>query len=572
MKKRFKRMLAMVLLGAMIVSGGVSALAAEEGANDGAEVGGPPPTVDGFDVRNVYVDPVPDSGAYTITVLGAKSRGSAGKELVYGIATFDRITKKAEDMPDQKWQSPDAKQRVTFKNVTGTDIIITSVDKDSSQTTTPAKRFNEGNVGIKFVLPGMDLYNAMEPVDPAQVEKKSDSVTIRNTTAEREYALFDSKKGELATSWQPGTGNDLTIKIDKALINVVVAVTRISKPKEPVIIPDTPEVLPGGDVALTQVGFSPRTAMAVLTIEATPGLAYAIAKEDGQILDISQREWWGITAETEEGFNVMADSTNFYAAPSQGGKILFRVPAGGTYYVVTRFPNGSTSKPDKPYQVMSVDGNVIMHGPIFDPEKKENFMRVVVRPASQYSRYAAKNKNTGEMTGYYWSPSGEVLFDAYMPEDLIEVVALPISLSVSGEGTPSPGQGSPTQKTMPPVLNTTVSGKGETQDGRNLTAGPWDANNSSFASGQAAVEDALNSAAGQKLDPQNFSGAALASVAVDPVTMIVLHDWSGKPTCALYFYNEEWFLTSLVNLEDGTYMANLRDGLVGYIDFTESAG
>ena len=572
MKKQFKRMLAMMLVTAMLLSGGAIALAAEEGANDGAEVGRPSPTVDGFDVRNVYVDPVPGSGAYTITVLGAKSRGSAGKELVYGIATFDRITKKAEDMPGQKWQGPDAKQRVIFKNVTGTDIIITSVDKDSSQMTTPAKRFNDGNVGIQFVLPGMDLYNAMEPVDPNDVVKGADSITIRNTSLEREYALFDSKKGALATMWQSGTGTDLNIPIGRTLIGVVVAVTRITKPKEPVIIPVTPEVLPGGDVALTQVGFSPRTAMAVLTIEATPGLAYAIAQANGEILDISEREWWGITAETEEGFNVMADSTNFYASPAQGNEILFRVPPGGQYYVITRFPDGTTSKPEAPYQAISVQGNVIMHGPFFDPEKKENFMRVVVRPASQYSRYAAKNKNTGEMTRYYWSPSGEVLFDAYMPEASIEVVALPISLSGSGEGTPSPGQGSPTRETMPPVLNKSLSGSGETQDGQNLTVGPWDANNSTFASGNAAVENALNSGVGQLLDPQSFSGAALVSVAVDPFTMLILYGWDGKPSSALYYYDDQWFSTPLVDLEDGTYLVNFREGISGYIDITDLAG
>ena len=176
------------------------------------------------------------------------------------------------------------------------------------------------------------------------------------------------------------------------------------------------------------------------------------------------------------------------------------------------------------------------------------------------------------MTRYYWSPSGEVLFDAYMPEDSIEVVALPISLSVSGEGTPSPGQGSPTRETMPPVLNKSLSGRGETQDGQSLTVGPWDANNSSFASGNAAVEDALGSGVGHLLDPQSFSGAALASVSVDPFTMLLLYGWDGKPSSALYYYNDQWFSTPLVDLEDGTYMVNLKEGIVGYIDLTDLAG
>ena len=577
MKKRFKRMLAMMLVAAMLLSGGVPALAAEETeavTETEVEVGGPLPTVDGFDVRNVYVDPVPDSGAYTITVLGAKSRSSAGKELVFGIAAFNRITKKAEEMPDQNWQSPDLKQRVTFKNVTGTDIIITSVDKDSSQTTTPAKRFNEGNVGIKFVLPGMDLYNAMEPVDPDDVVKGTDSVTIQNTSSERDYALFDSKKGELATTWQSGTGKELTLPIGSASIDVVVAVTRISKPKEPVIIPVTPEVLPGGDVALTQVGFSPRTAMAVLTIQATPGLAYAVTQANGEILNISQRLKWGITAETEDEFNVMADSTNFYTAPAQGEQIRFRVPAGGTYNVVTRFPNGTTSRPNDPYQVYSVKGNGNILGPYENPDTGEKYAKITVRPASEYSRYAATNTETGRTTNYYSPVNGAVNFDAYniMPMESIVIVAQPIPLTGADENTPSPGQGSPTRETMPPVLNKSLSGGGETQDGQNLTVGPWNANNSTFASGNAAVENALNSGIGQLLDPQSFSGAALVSVAVDPFTMLLLYGWDGKPSSALYYYNDQWFSTPLVDLEDGTYMVNLKEGIVGYIDLTDLAG
>ena len=572
MKRRFKRMLAMMLLAAMLLSGGVPALAAEEGVNDGVEAGGPLPTVEGFDVRNVYVSQVPGTTSYEINIRNAKKTSSAGRDLVYGIAEYDKTTGKAKPIPGQVWMSPDGKGNVTFKDVTAVYFILTSVESDLSKTMTPADRFNNDNIGLKFVLPTINVYDAMQPEDPSKVEMKNTSVTIHHTDEDREYDLFDSRAGELVTEWVKGTGGDVTIEFDSSLAGVVVAVTHVWRSDVPYIKPDTPHVEPGGDVALTQVGFSPQTAMCVLTIQATPGLEYAIAKEDGQILDISQREWWGITAETEEGFNVMADSTNFYAAPAQGDEILFRVPPGGQYYVITRFPDGTTSKPEAPYQAISVQGNVVMHGPFLDPEKKEYFMRVVVRPASQYSRYAAKNKNTGEMTGYYWSSSGVVLFNAYMPEDLIEVVALPISLTVSGEDTPSSGQGSPTRETMPPVLNKSLSGRGETQDGQSLTASPWDPNSSPFASGKDAVEDALGSGVGLLLDPQNFSGAALVNVSVQPLTLLLLYGWDGKPSSALYYCDGQWYSTPLVDLEDGTYMVNFQGGIVGYMDFADSAG
>ena len=314
--------------------------------------------------------------------------------------------------------------------------------------------------------------------------------------------------------------------------------------------------------------------MAVLTIQATPGLEYAIAKEDGQILNISQRLRWGITAETEEEFNVMADSMNFYAAPAQGNKILFRVPAGGRYYVITRFPDGSISKPDAPYQVDSVKGNGNILGPYEDPDTGEKYAKIVVRPASEYSRYAATNTVTGKTTSYYSPVNGVVNFDAYnvMPMESIVIVAQPIPLTGADGNTPSPGQGSPTRDTMPPVLNKSLSGSGETQDGQSLTAGPWDANNSSFASGNAAVEDALGSGVGQLLDPQSFSGAVLASISVDPFTMLLLYGWDGKPSSALYYYDDQWFSTPLVDLEDGTYLVNFKEGIFGYIDITDLAG
>ena len=572
MKKRFKRMLAMALLAAMILSGGVPALAAEEGADGGAEVSNPLPMVDGFDLRNVYVSQAPGSTMYTITILDAKKTTASARELVYGIAKFDRITNKAVDMPGRGWVSPDAMARVTFKDVTDPSIIITTVDSTSSKTKTPAERFNNDKIGLKYVLPTMNVYNAMQPVDLSEVKKESASVTISNTKLEREYALFDSRAGQLVTSWMKGTGGDVTLEFEKSLFDVVIAVTRVWKSDVPYIVPDTPHVEPGGDVALTKVGFSPRTAMAVLTIQATPGLAYAIAQENGQILNISQRVKWGITAETEDEFNVMADTTNFYSAPAQGNEIRFRVPAGGKYFVVTLFPDGNTSRPDTPYQTESVEKNANILGPYPDPDTGKNYALIVINPASQYSQYAARNTKTGDIVGYYASTQGVIRFRAYMPIDDIEVIARPIPLSGSGEDTPSQGQSSPTQETMPPVLNKSLSGTGETQDGQRLTVGTWDPDNSTFASGRAAVEDALNSAAGQQLDPQSFSGAALAGVASEPFTLIIFYDGSGTPVWALYCYDDAWYSTRLVDLGDGTYLVNFRDGIVGYIDITDLAG
>lgn len=580
MKKRFKRMLAMALLAALILSSGVFAWAAEDpvvesGSETGMgsvedvepEVGDPLPTPLGFDFRSVSVSSQTGSSTFNVIIVKAAIKDGKGKLINYGIAEYDPQTKKASDLSGQSWQTPDNTGKVTFNRVTSTNFIITSTTDTNKS---PAQYYNSStsvNKGVAFALPAENLYNQMVPVDPADVMREDRAITIKNTKKDQVYAVFDTIEAKLITRWVVGNDGEKTFLFEKPVTNAVLAVSRMDPAQKHFIIPVTPVVVPGGDVAFTETGFSNWTGMAVLTITVTNGFEYAVANEDGKVLNLSQRLRWQVTAETETGLNVMPDATNFYRAPLGAAQIRFRVPPGGRYKIVTRVPDGVTSRVVDPYQTQAVDNNLTWRD-LYDSSRGYWIREYTVKPACPVAEYAARNTRTGQVTKYYSSKTGTLVFKSDFSYDLSQVVARPISLT-SGEGTPSPGQGSPTRETMPPVLNKPVIGTGETPDGQRLTAGTWDSDNSPFTSGSAAVEDALLSEAGQQLDPQNFSGAALANVAIEPFTMIVLYDWSGKPSSALYFYDGAWYLTETVDLEDGTYMVNFRDGITGYVDFAD---
>ena len=122
MKKRFKRMLAMALLAAMILSGGIPALAAEDPAveseltagidtsdpgavgdaedqaSDGDPEPNPLPQDVGFNLRNVSVSRIPDSDKFTVTIIHAKKIDERGRKTKYGIAEYDMTSKKAIDI------------------------------------------------------------------------------------------------------------------------------------------------------------------------------------------------------------------------------------------------------------------------------------------------------------------------------------------------------------------------------------------------------------------------------------------------------------------------------------------
>ena len=236
MKKRFKRMLAIALLAALILSSGVFAWAAEDSVVESEsetrmdsvedvepEVGDPPPKPLGFDYRSVYVSSRTGSSAFNVTIVKAAIKDGRGRLINYGIAGYDSQTKKASELPGQSWQTPDNTGTVTFNRVTSTNFIITSTIDTSKS---PAEYYNSSTStdrGVVFQLPAENLYNQMEPVNSADVTREDRAITIKNTKKDQVYAVFDTTEGKLITRWVVGNGGEKTFLFEKPVTNAVLA-------------------------------------------------------------------------------------------------------------------------------------------------------------------------------------------------------------------------------------------------------------------------------------------------------------------------------------------------------------
>lgn len=569
MRKTVSLLLVLVLLVSLFLSSGVSVLAAEgtepeagaapDGESEEQEpLGDPPILTEGFDYRNVIFRPMEDTSIYAIVILRAAKSSSSGMFMRYGIAAYDPQTGKASPIPEQGWQSPDKNGRVTFNGISETYFVLTSTDTRTASSQTPDEFYNTSKSktkGAKYVLPTRNVYNLIEPVDPADVERSGgNSVTVKHTELTREYALFETQTGQLITEWENGTGSYLLLVYTTIVPDTAVVVTKL---KDGTFIkPDIPPLEPGADLAFTKAGFSPLTVMAVLTIQATPGLAYAVADENGHILNASERLQWGITAETENELNVMADETDFYPAPEAGNEIRFRVPPGGRYFVVTRLPEGTTSRVDKPYQTPAVGDNirrVVYHDPLIGWH-----LVVTVIPAASYSEYAVRDNEVQKTTPYFPVKNQRVDIDLGRETKSFTVLARPIPLT-----TTPPGQNSPSQGPFPPVLEKSMRGFGATLEGKTIEVDPF----ASFGESDVAVEAALTSDAGNGLDPSTFVGAVVGLVAVgindEAFPMVVLYDGDGKPSVALYCYDDAWRKTEDIDIFGKDYTVYFQDGLNG---------
>lgn len=588
------RLLALLLLAAMLLSNGCIAMASEgvsgekedppvaveispEPADPSGEepsVEDPIPTIWGFNVRNVYVSKQPTEQTYTITIYDASTSQEFGQNIRYGIAEYDLRTKKAVDIQgrEREWIRADDEGRVVFAGIYSKAVVITTMDWYESQLRTPAFRFNYEGQGLKFVLPTEDVYNLLQPVPDSAWERTGNRIVVHGSKTNQEYALFEGRQGRLITSWYRGSGKDFVFEYGSFPKGNIFPVTHLLPSELPYIVPVTPSVAPGADPASTKPGFSPRTGLAVLTLQATPGFAYALAAEDGHILTRQDRLQWGVTAETETELSVLPDGTNFYATPAIGNEIRFRVPPGGSYYIITRLPDGTTVTTDEPYQTPAVGGNEQIRGPFWQHATGRWYVSIYIIPASAYSLYAAVSKKTGEMTGPVKAKDGAVILETYIPKEEIEIRGFPIPLQ--NEEDVGTGQASPVRNKFPPVVDQPEKGTGTLRDGRTITVGPWEPDESYFTDRKTLVELALTSLVGGMLEADKFSAASLASITVEgmeaPITLIIFYDGDGEPCDAMYYYPGFWNYAAVVNFGDGTYTLHFTEDLEGYVSMNDS--
>lgn len=162
----------------------------------------------------------------------------------------------------------------------------------------------------------------------------------------------------------------------------------------------------GADSAHTKTGFDERTGgQGLLIIETTEGFAYAIAKENGEILTEKEKIFWSVTADTDDidkGMTVTVNEWGFYAAPAIGNQIRFRVPPGGKYYRVTRLDDGTVVRSEL-LQVPSTGKNITISD---NPQRGRPKTLIKIDPVSGFAEYATVDKRTGQVNDFVPAPKG----------------------------------------------------------------------------------------------------------------------------------------------------------------------
>lgn len=393
----------------------------------------PPERQDGFTYRDIFFTKTGSFFNNKITVRNINT----SLNYVYGVAGYNVNTGMAEEIPERGWYKP-KDGAVTFPILFGSTFVVTSDGEPESKSKTPAQRFNDGR-GVKVVAPGPEQYALMRPVIASAVIRMGNTLVIRRTRITEQYTLINLNTGYPIYMWLDGVGGDLGFDFEKYPDFPVMAVERDKSPKG-LFVPARPLLVPGADPAHTQASFDERTAQGLLTVDVTDGFAYAVADENGIPLDRKKKLFWSVTADTDQGLTVTEDELGFYEAPAVGKKILFRVPPGGTYHMLTRLDDGSVVKSD-PITVPSTGRNLKVRTV---QEGGRNVTEVRIEPVSFFAEYATKEEATGKVNQFLRPPANTDLlrFTTSLSQDDFVVVARPRPFSGPQPFPPFPPESS----------------------------------------------------------------------------------------------------------------------------------
>ena len=375
---------------------------------------------DGFTYRDLFIAPTGSFASYRLTI----KKVDTSLDYRYGVADYSVNTRLATDIPERGWYKPKDGQ-VTFPILFGAAFVVTSDGAVESQTSTPAQRFNAGR-GVKVVAPGSDQFYIMRPVIPSAVVRSGNTLVIRRTSVTQQYALINLKTGFPVYMWIDGNGGDLGFDYETFPTEPLMAVTRAKDHNAGRIVPARPMLIPGADPANTKTGFDERTGQGLLIIETTDGFAYAIAKENGEILTEKEKIFWSVTADTDyidKGMTVTVNEWGFYAAPAIGNQIRFRVPPGGKYYMVTRMDDGTVVRSEL-LQVPSTGKNVTIGD---NPQRGRPKTLIKIDPVSEFAEYATVDKRTGQVNDFVPAPKDLYFMriETNIPKDQVGIAARP---------------------------------------------------------------------------------------------------------------------------------------------------
>lgn len=375
---------------------------------------------DGFTYRDIFIAPTGSFSTYRLTI----KKIDMSLNYRYGVAGYNVNTGLAEDIPERGWY--DAKDgKITFPILFGAAFVVTSDGAAESKTSTPAQRFNAGR-GVKVVAPGSEQFYIMRPVIPSAVVRSVNTLVIRRTSVTQQYALINLKTGYPMYMWIDGSGGDLGFDYETFPDFPIMAVTRAKDHNAGRIVPTRPMLIPGADPAHTRIGFDERTGQGLLIVDITEGFAYAIAKENGEILTEAEKIFWSVTADTDDidkGMTVTVNEWGFYAAPAIGNQIRFRVPPGGKYYMVTRLDDGTVVRSEL-LQVPSTGKNVTIGD---NPQSGRPKTLIKIEPVSEFAEYATVDKRTGQVNDFVPAPKDLYFMriETNIPKDKVGIAARP---------------------------------------------------------------------------------------------------------------------------------------------------
>ena len=389
---------------------------------DPARSVGQPIRPDGFTYRDLFIAPTGSFASYRLTI----KKVDTSLDYRYGVADYNVNTRLATDIPERGWYKAKDGQ-VTFPILFGAAFVVTSDGAVESQTSTPAQRFNAGR-GVKVVAPGSDQFYIMRPVIPSAVVRTGNTLVIRRTSVTEQYALINLKTDFPVYMWIDGNGGDLGFDYETFPAEPLMAMTRAKDHNAGRIVPARPMLIPGADPANTKTGFDERTGQGLLNIETTEGFAYAIAKENGEILTEKEKIFWSVTADTDDidkGMTVTVNEWGFYAAPAIGNQIRFRVPPGGKYYMVTRMDDGTVVRSEL-LQVPSTGKNVTIGD---NPQRGRPKTLIKIDPVSEFAEYATVDKRTGQVNDFVPAPKDLYFMriETNIPKDQVGIAARPRS-------------------------------------------------------------------------------------------------------------------------------------------------
>ena len=278
------------------------------------------------------------------------------------------------------WKDPKDGRVIFEGQESGKDYSVVFSPDDWTEGIDPGQW---SGTAIHFNLPDFDDAIDKTFVNPQDVERSKDGTTIwiYSTHRECEYALYEFYSDQKMTEWKDGVAGVVVFTGLKPYLNYNVRARIKGTGPKPEIIPDKTLPMPGADVIVAECSFDDLSGYGLIHVWASPGYGYAILGADGNPLSNQEMLKWNVFVKDQYDHEIYPDDDQYYRSKN-GGRITFSVPAGGTYKMGGKQPDGTVFVDNQKFQVKSVNKNywyeyIIPQG----KQREDGFYRLVISPA-----------------------------------------------------------------------------------------------------------------------------------------------------------------------------------------------